>query len=411
MKKKLLLSIFSISILSAVSQAQIKYWDFGAKELGTGYDNMMPVNYLNAFANYNRQLDWVDAGDNVVTNYADGVKYKAKVGFDLEDGESAESLYWKFGTNFSVYADYSGSARFQVTSKGSSPTPPGGTLLSGGSLYTKPQMMPDLDGSVDLVFKRDSNSDRILTVNTGVTRFDERTDMPDGMDGTLYPGCLQYTTPGEKRYNRSGGRGLLINLEAGQWVTVVGSGQYVDINGDGTQGFSTGYIKFETFGGTGTPVDIDDWGDGTGSATGPIDGSDTGDEAVRVMQFQAIDAGTYSLSNRGGTLRIYRVYLGKVDASLGAGLQTRIFENGVYARTLSTKDKVLKVSTDVQARGNRIYVSNVISKTEINIYSITGALIKSVSTKEDMDFSFRSGLYIATVKTAEGQKSVKLLVK
>lgn len=68
------------------------------------------------------------------------------------------------------------------------------------------------------------------------------------------------------------------------------------------------------------------------------------------------------------------------------------------------------VSTDVKAMGNRIYITNVKSSSEINIYSITGALVKSIKTKEDINFIFRSGLWIATVKTFEGQKSLKLLV-
>lgn len=394
MKKQLLLLTIPLLLLTATLQAQIKYWDFGAKELGAGYTNVMPLTYLNAFANYNRQIEYVD--ENGITQYPNA-------GYENEDGQSREAIY-----NTTFNPNYA-SGDFQVTSKGSSPTPPGGTLLGGSSEYTKPKFLTDLDGTANLVFKRDSNSDRIYTTRKDITRYDERTTMPDNMDPALFPGCLQFTTPGEKRWDRNGGRGFLITLEAGQWVTVVGSGQYTDIEGDGTLGFSTGYIKFETFGGTGTPVDVNDWGAGTGSPSGPIDGTDTGDEAVRVMQFQAADAGTYSLSNRGGKIRVYRIYLGQVDASLGSGLETKIYVNGVYSKTLSV-DKKIGVSTNVQAVGSRIYVSNVKSNTEVKIYAITGALVKEFKTKSDMDFAFKSGLYIATVKTAEGQKSVKLLL-
>ncbi|HEX9600249.1 MAG TPA: T9SS type A sorting domain-containing protein, partial [Mariniflexile sp.] len=56
------------------------------------------------------------------------------------------------------------------------------------------------------------------------------------------------------------------------------------------------------------------------------------------------------------------------------------------------------------------YVSNVKSSTEVKIYAITGALVKEFKTNSNMDFVLKSGLYIATVKTAEGQKSVKLLL-
>ena len=78
---------------------------------------------------------------------------------------------------------------------------------------------------------------------------------------------------------------------------------------------------------------------------------------------------------------------------------------------LGVNDIQSAVSTNVRAIGNRIYVSDVKLDTEINIYSMTGALVKSLKTSTNTDFSFKSGLYIATVKTAEGQKSVKLLTK
>lgn len=398
MKRQLLYLIVTAMSVTTMSNAQdIKYWDFGAKELGAGYENMMPLDYLNAFANYNRQVTYVDEN---------GVTQTPQTGYVDENGQSRIAIY---NTTFnSNYADPGGN--FQVTSKGSAPADPGGTLLSGGSEYTKPKNLPDLDGNANLVFLKDSNSDRIITTRKDITRYDDFTTMPDGMDSNLFPGCLQYTTPGEKRWDRSGGRGFLINLEAGQWVTVVGAGQYTDIEGDGTLGFSTGYVKFDNYGGTGAVVEYEDKGAGTGAPNGPIDGSDMGDEAARVMQFQAGGAGTYRIANRGGKLRIYRIYLGQVDASLGAGLETKIYVNGVYSKTLSV-DKNSRVSTDVRAVNNRIYISNVKSSTEVKIYSITGALVKTFKTNKDANFEFKSGLWIATLKTAEGEKSVKLVTK
>ena len=78
---------------------------------------------------------------------------------------------------------------------------------------------------------------------------------------------------------------------------------------------------------------------------------------------------------------------------------------------LGTDEVASVVSTNVRAVDNRIYVSNVKTATEVNIYSITGALVKSFKTNEDTNFEFKSGLWIATVKTEEGQKSVKLLTR
>ncbi|UKM64274.1 T9SS type A sorting domain-containing protein [Flavobacteriaceae bacterium GSB9] len=379
MEKKLLL--VPILLFTLVLNAQnVKYWDFGAKELGAGYDNMMPLQYLNAFANYNRQIE---------LTYEDQV-YTPNEGFVNESGKSAPLIY---ATTFN--ANYAG-VNFEVTSKGSA-SDPGGTLLSGGSELTKPKNLPDLDGATDFIFKRDSNSDRIYTVRNDITRYDERTELFDGVNVEEFPGCLQYTTPGEKRYDRQGGRGFQMQLEAGQHVYVMGAGQYTDIEGDGTLGFSTGYFQF-IYEGTGTPVDEVDVGTGTGDPNGPIDNPNSGDESFRVMKFQAVDAGQYSLINRGGKIRVYRVYISDTDIS------------SELEALLSVDDKIASpVSTDIRAIGNRVYVSNVKSNTEINIYSITGALVKSLKTDVNTEFEFNSGLYIATIKTAEGQKSVKFV--
>jgi hypothetical protein len=102
---------------------------------------------------------------------------------------------------------------------------------------------------------------------------------------------------------------------------------------------------------------------------------------------------TYKWYDGSGKVRLYRVYFADVNNAI-LGLDT----------------KASPVSTNVQALGNRVYVSNVKSSSEISIYSITGALVKSFKTNSDTNFAFKSGLYIATVKTLEGQKSVKLLL-
>ncbi|AXP82418.1 hypothetical protein CJ739_3356 [Mariniflexile rhizosphaerae] len=96
----------------------------------------------------------------------------------------------------------------------------------------------------------------------------------------------------------------------------------------------------------------------------------------------------------------------------GQSVPPNLYVNPDYV-TLSI-DKVGEtsaVSSNVKAIGNRIYVSNVKSATEVNIYSITGALVKTIKTNEDTDFNFKTGIWIATVKTFEGAKAVKLLTR
>lgn len=69
------------------------------------------------------------------------------------------------------------------------------------------------------------------------------------------------------------------------------------------------------------------------------------------------------------------------------------------------------VKTVVKAIRDRVYISNVESKTTINIYNLTGSLVKSFETDANTDFSLDAGIYIASVKTTEGQKSVKIILQ
>ncbi len=64
---------------------------------------------------------------------------------------------------------------------------------------------------------------------------------------------------------------------------------------------------------------------------------------------------------------------------------------------------------NIAAYNGKVYISNVKTTAQINIYNITGALIKSLKTKTDTDFNFEKGLYIMTVNDADGQKAFKLL--
>ncbi|MCH4553843.1 T9SS type A sorting domain-containing protein [Aestuariibaculum lutulentum] len=86
-------------------------------------------------------------------------------------------------------------------------------------------------------------------------------------------------------------------------------------------------------------------------------------------------------------------------------------QNADFTLSIDKAGEVSKVSTNVRAMGNYIYITDVKSQTDVKIYSLTGALVKEFKTNEDVNFSFRSGIYIATVKTFEGSKAVKILVK
>lgn len=68
-------------------------------------------------------------------------------------------------------------------------------------------------------------------------------------------------------------------------------------------------------------------------------------------------------------------------------------------------------SADVYSNGNQVFVSNVKSNTAVSVYSVTGALVKTLETSSDTSFDLNSGVWIVKAKSAEGEKSVKVLVK
>ena len=95
----------------------------------------------------------------------------------------------------------------------------------------------------------------------------------------------------------------------------------------------------------------------------------------------------------------------------GLSVPSTLVANPNFTLGIDKAGDVSNVSSNVISVGKRIYVTNVKSATEVNIYSITGALVKSFKTNNDVDFEFKTGLWIATVKTFEGEKAVKLLTR
>lgn len=69
-------------------------------------------------------------------------------------------------------------------------------------------------------------------------------------------------------------------------------------------------------------------------------------------------------------------------------------------------------AVNVFSNDKQINILNVSSETQVNVYNMTGALVKSFVTSTDTNFELlNSGFYIVNVNSAEGQKSVKVLVK
>lgn len=63
----------------------------------------------------------------------------------------------------------------------------------------------------------------------------------------------------------------------------------------------------------------------------------------------------------------------------------------------------------VKGYNGRVYISNVKSHTKIEVYSMTGAVVKTLSADTDLSIQINSGIYIIKVKDADGDKVVKVL--
>lgn len=85
---------------------------------------------------------------------------------------------------------------------------------------------------------------------------------------------------------------------------------------------------------------------------------------------------------------------------------------------LIAKDGALEVKSprsqhqaQVYAFANHIYIANLNSGAIVNVYNLKGSLVKTLETKSDISFEMDNGLWVVNVITAEGQKSVKVIVR
>jgi hypothetical protein len=120
---------------------------------------------------------------------------------------------------------------------------------------------------------------------------------------------------------------------------------------------------------------------------------------MRTSKLTADVAGDYTIGDYAGKMETYRIY----DADVNAGIN--------LTSTLSTNNLNKGASLDVFSIKNNVYLTRIISDTQIKVYSVNGALIKSIRASENTNFELATGVYIVNAKSAEGEKSVKVLVK
>lgn len=78
--------------------------------------------------------------------------------------------------------------------------------------------------------------------------------------------------------------------------------------------------------------------------------------------------------------------------------------------TLSSDSFNNKLTAKAYGADNKIHLSNIISETKVNVYSLTGQLVKSLNTSSDTNFELNKGFYIVNMESNEGRKSVKVIL-
>jgi len=161
------------------------------------------------------------------------------------------------------------------------------------------------------------------------------------------------------------------------------------------------YLTFEVDG----PVSVKIWFRPSGSSVPRALYVTNGvDEAVTFFESQGDTNPHYMEANyNGGAGTLYVLCAGnafnlnKIEIS-----STLLLNNHTIEST---------VKTEVKAINDRVYITNVENKTTINIYNLTGSMVKSIETDSNIDFNLKTGIYIASIKNIDGQKSVKLIVQ
>lgn len=133
------------------------------------------------------------------------------------------------------------------------------------------------------------------------------------------------------------------------------------------------------------------------------DGSTVMGTAVVAFSSNNIITANYTTTS-GGPVYIYSdngVGVYKIEVS-GAAVNTPTLANQNFKKELDIA---------VYAKNNKIFLSNLKSKTEVNVYNVLGSLVRTAQLDSDTSLDINSGVYIVNAKSAEGEKSVKVIVQ
>ncbi|TDD94093.1 T9SS type A sorting domain-containing protein [Flavobacterium cellulosilyticum] len=130
-------------------------------------------------------------------------------------------------------------------------------------------------------------------------------------------------------------------------------------------------------------------------------------------------------SNSGGNLDLV-IFTVNISAAQALGKKIYIYGDttssnlykievtGATVTTPSLATTSFKKQSDVMvyAKNNRIFLSNIKSSTQVKVYNVLGAVVKSTKTDSDTNLDInKGGVYIVNVKSVDGEKSVKVIVQ
>jgi hypothetical protein len=165
---------------------------------------------------------------------------------------------------------------------------------------------------------------------------------------------------------------------------------------------STRYFYFEVSG----PCQIKVWARGGGSnarATNISNGATL--LSTKPTTSATLDIHDINVTTAG------RYYVYADGAGGGTFNKIEVIGANVTTPALSTSSFQKQSDVAIYAKDGKINLSNIKSNTKVEVYSVLGALVKSAQAEADTSLDINSGVYIVKVKSAEGEKSVKVIVQ
>ncbi len=252
------------------------------------------------------------------------------------------------------------------------------TVVYSGAAAAGSEATTNLIGSftVDKIKVLGGGTDRIRTTNPSITRYDGiSTTSP--LPHPIFNSTATYTPSGYFGSLYFNGKGTstkwcyTLTLTAGQEVTMICKSYSTSSSTQGTLEVSGPSV-----------VTIPPY---------PVVANPLG---MQEVHFTAGAAGDYIIYDSSSKLQVYRIYFGNVTSTF---LANKVFQK--------------ELGVVVFAKDSKIFLSNIKSSTKVKVYNVLGALVKSAQADADTSLDINAGVYIVKAKSAEGEKSVKVIVQ